>query len=354
MPGDELTEKVKGALCHHYGIPSSTSRLQIKRTNLVSFFGRTVHYHLVLTSGEQRNRAFGKVIPKNDKPSCNSVYGTFTPTVLTEYENLQYLAKLIPENEIFIPRLIGLVNAQGYSLLLLEHLEEFSNLSTIMASSILPMRERITQIIKIGKSVLNKLSTLQGNFSNIGHSSLEPECKALMDKLDCICSLSSETRKNLSVNITERAEKLTRLRRGIIHSDLGPRNILIGRSGVVFLDWEAMQKNRFSLYDPCFFIVSLLMRCVQVFISQSQLDHISTVLFRHIIDLEKKSGVAMEEQSVRDSVWFGKQLAQLHVLSSYERDLGEGGLHPFIKQRRRQIQSLVNMVSRGVYNDKTR
>lgn len=353
MQSDELADKIKDILCHHYGVSLSTSRLQISKTNLIGFSGRTVHYHLILTNGEQRFRTFGKVIPTGDKPSCNTVYGTFTPTVSTEYNNLQYLAKLTPEQEIFFPRLIELVNAQKYSLLLLEYLEGYSNLSTTLSSLILPRRERITQIIEIGKSVLNKLNALQGNFSDINYFSLEPECKALMDKLDRIYSLSSETKKNLSVSITERAGKLTRVRKGIIHGDLGPRNILIGRSDVVFLDWEAMQKNRFSLYDSCYFVISLLMRCVQVFISQSQLDHISMVLFRHMINLEK-SEATMEEQFVRDGVWLGKYLAQFHVLSSYERQLREGGLHPFFRQRRRQIQFLVNMISRDAYDDKIR
>ena len=220
-----------------------------------------------------------------------------------------------------------------------------------MSSMILPRRDRVRQIIKTGEAVLNKLNSWQGSFSDIKYFSLESECKALLDRLDRISSLSSQTKKRVSANLTERVGKLGRVRKGIIHGDLGSRNILIGRSNVVFLDWEAMQNNRFSLYDPCYFVVSLLMRCIQAFITQRQLAHVSMALFRHMTNLEQKLETIVEEESVQDSVWLGKHLAQLHVLSVYERDLRKGGLHSFLKQRRHQVEFLVNLINRDVYND---
>jgi len=351
MRHNELNEKIKDILCNHYGVFLSTSRLKTSKTNSLGFFGRTVHYHFILINGKQKFRIFAKVISKSDKPSCNTVYDTFTPTVSKEYYNLQILEKLISGNVTFIPQLIGLVNTQSYALLLLEHLEGYVNLSTMMSSFILPRRERITKIIKIGKYVLNELHVLQQNLSDVDSFSLEPECAILINKLSCIDSLSSRVKRNLSAKMVDHSGKLSLVRKGIIHADLGPRNIMIGHSDVIFLDWEAMQKNRFSLYDPCFFIISLLMRCVQGFISQPQLDHISRALFRHLIDLEKTE-TAMQEQFVRESVGFGKQLAQLHVLSAYERDLRARGLRFFLRQRRRQVQFLANMVNQDAQNDR--
>jgi len=310
---------------------------------------------MTVSSSNGTYKAFAKVISVTSRPTCDSIYGTLTPTIIAEYSNLVHLNNTIHDKSDLFPRPIGLLHAPDYSLMLAEYMERYSSLSAVMLSFVLPRPQRTQEIVKVGISVLDKFGQLQKALFNPEYSSPDLECKLMLGKLSHSYSLSSQARSELASVIEQASARGSiRIRKGIIHGDLGPRNILIGQSGVVFLDWEAMQSNCMPLYDCCYFVITLVMRCVQLGIPPSQLNYISSALFRHVADLETQlDSCNKTDLFTRKDIWLGKCMALLQVLSAYERDAEGGGYYPLLRQRGRQIQYLQDVLGREMLDDGT-
>lgn len=332
----ESASRVTEILSRHFGLDAADCRLRVKRSNLLGWRGKTTHCDLTLICDTAVQMAFGKVIPHRAKPVCHTAYGDFTADAGTEYANLCWLAEAVPDEKHFHPSVIGLVPAGEMSLLLLERLSGYRNLSSMLSSRLLPRPGRVPWLIELGGRVLARLAEFQAAYSESGVALPKAECAAIRRRLESVMSLPAAVRDRLLTEVEALEENLGPVRKGILHGDLGPRNIEIGPE-IAFLDWEAMRRDGLLLYDAAYFVVTFLTRCVQMCLSRSQLEHIAEELWCQL----PTTGRAGDGHT---------RLAQLmalcHVLSAYERDSGGGGLRPILKQRRRQISFLVSQLSR--------
>jgi hypothetical protein len=232
-------------------------------------------------------------------------------------------------------------------LLLLEYLEGYSSPLSLLSSLRLFPR-RTPGIIRLGKDIVDKVYDLQRqapvicrplSYNDTDAIPCQPMPISVFEQLKRIKCLSIETKKALHTRINAIVSNQTLVRRGVIHGQLGMRNIMVSRSNILFIDWEYMQSEGFCLFDPCYMATMLLMRGVQLFIPRSQLDMINEHLFKHIKTREDSLTETANRKFIGDALWFAKCVCMIDTLYDYER--GECSLlKSLLRQQRRKIKYL--------------
>jgi hypothetical protein len=331
-------------LCRHFDVPEAGSRLRVSTLNRTGFFGQRRHYRVVLNHGARRFEAFGKVVTPDDQVTCHSPYGAFTPTPQTEQNNLQFLARSCPAMPE-LPQLIGVAKAQDGYVYLFELVKAAKNLSTLLTSFLFRRTGRVARIITLGHRVLDGIHAWQRRCSELQYRTLDPERVALRSTIVAARSLLPAVRERLTAFVDNELPALSAVRTGVIHADLGPRNILVAASRITFVDWEAMQRHCLASYDPCYAATVLTTRCVQLFLSEGELQHIHGALLARVTGLEADAAPGASRESITIQVRLGFRLARAHLLKRYEWDLAQGGRWSGLRQRRRQMNWLIRLMS---------
>ncbi len=337
---------VKEVLCKYFNMPSDRSHLTMQERHFLGLGGHRIHYyHLTLTDGRLKRYAFGKTTPNHDR----------------EYRALQYLMKTIPEGHRNTSRPIAFLEHGGYSLLLLEYLEGYSSPLSIL-NSLWLFPNRALNITRMGKDIVDKIYDLQKHSQVIyrplsskdtdetpGQPSHGPRPISVFKQLERIESISTETKAALRSRIDSIVNNQTAVRRGVVHGQMGLRNIMMSRSNIVFIDWEYMQTAGFCLFDPCYMTTMLLMRGVQLFIPRSKLDMISKCVFQHIKYLEDRLTEKPNKHFIDDGLWFAKCVSMVDTLYHYERT-GCSRLKALLRQEHRKIKYLAYHIEKDAVN----
>lgn len=332
-----VRDAVRRALSTYLDVPPGETRLRAIPTNWTGFFGPRRHCRFVLTHRSRRFLAFGKIAADGQRAASRSVYGTMTPGPEAEYENLKLLERLMPRPQ-GTPTLVGLVRAGGLTICLFEYLEGFSNLSAVLAESLLRRpTARLALLADMGRAVLHRLYAWQPACSRWEVCTLDDELAALRRTLNEVSALLPDARTGFEVTAPAPAP---RRRRGIIHGDLGPRNILVSGQDVTVVDWEGMQRDRLSLYDPCYFVASLVVRGVQLLLPARALRDLRATLMDQVRTLEAALDPDADPDAVGRDVGFAARLAEAHLLAAYGRDL-QRRRRWSLTQRRRQVAFLL-------------
>jgi hypothetical protein len=332
---------VKEVLCEYFNMPSNRSRLTIREKRFLGLGGNRSHYyHFALTDRKVKRCAFGKTTPDE-----------------REYRALQYLMKAIPEEQRNTSRPIALLKNGSHSLLLLEYLAGYSTPLSISNSSCL-LPNMALNIIRIGKRIANKIYELQTH-SHAGYGPLsfedtdelpgQPLPISVFRQLEGIQSISTETKAALRGRMDSIVNNQTAVRRGVVHGQMGLRNIMMSRANILFIDWEYMLYRGFCLYDPCYMATMLLMRSVQLFVRRSELDVISSSLFGHIKQLEEHVAEPGNKKFIQDGLWFAKCLAMIDTLWEYEKTECSR-LTAFVGGTHRKIRYLAYHIERDAKN----
>lgn len=336
---------VKEALCKHFKTPLDKSTLETYKKRFVASGGgyQSHYYYFILKNRTEKYSAFGKIALNN----------------IQEYRALQYLARAIPKEQSNFVRPIALLETDNRTLLLLEYLEGYSHPFTVFKSlSLFPDRE--SNIIRIGKIMLENIYSLQKHFKTVYRPvSLEdthatpgqPTPTSIFKQIKNIKSISSEVKEKLNTRINAILKNQALARRGVVHGALGMRNIMVKRLNFAFIDWEYMQYEALSIYDPCYIVTMLLMRGLQLCVHRTKLDKIENTLFYFIMQLEKKKTIKENQKYIDDVLWFGKNLAMIDTLWAYE---GAESTHvkEIIKQKSKQIKYLTYCIEKDVQNRK--
>ena len=323
---------VKEVLCRYFTMPSDRSHLAIQERRFLGLGGHQFrYYHFTLTDGEQQRCAFGKTTLNHDR----------------EYRALQYLTNTIPERQRNTSRPIASLKHRDYSLLLLEYLEGYSSPLSIL-SSLRLFPNRALNIIRLGKDIVDKIYDLQKHSPVIyrplsskdtDETPGQPVPISIFKQLKRIKSLSIETKRALHTRISAIVANQTLVRRGVVHGQLGMRNIMVSRTSILFIDWEYMQSAGFCLFDPCYMATMLLMRSVQLFVPRSKLDMIKDRLFQHIKTREASLTENPNRKFIDDGLWFAKCVSMVDTLDEYER--GDcSPLKALLRQEHRKIKYL--------------
>jgi len=337
---------IKEALCKHFNMPADRSDLTTCEKRFPSLGGDQLrHYCFMLKDSRERHRAFGKV----------------AGYIEWEYRVLQYLMKTVPKGQRhIIGPPIALLKDGSHSLLLLEYLEGYSNPFTIL-NSLRLFPNRALNITRMGKYMLDEIYGLQKHAPAIYRPvSLEdtdatpgqPLPIGVFKQIESIKSISIETKAALHNRINAILQNQIMVRRGVVHGSLGMRNIMVSRSNIAFIDWEYMQYEGLSIYDPCYIATMLLMKGVQLFVPRSKLDMISNSLFKHIEYLEDRLTETKNETFIHDGLWFGRCLAMIDTLWQYERRKCSR-LKASLARERRQIEYLAYRIEKDAKNDES-
>ncbi len=339
---DHDSAAVKEVLCSYFNMPSDTSHLAIQEKRFLGLGGPQFrYYYFTLTDGKRTCRAFGKTTLHHDR----------------EYRALQYLTKTVPEQYRNTSRPIASLRQAGNSLLLLEYLEGYSS-ALSMVNSLRLFPKRALNIIGLGKHIIDKIFDLQEHspviytplsLKDTDEIPCQPVPISIFEELRRIKSLSIETKEALRTRINALLSNQTLVRRGLIHGQLGMRNILVNHSNVLFIDWEYMQSAAFCLFDPCYMAIMLLMRAVQLLISSSKLDIINDDLFERIRVREESLAAEANRRFVNDALWFAKCLSMVDTL--YEYETGESSrLKAVVGQKHRKIRYLACHIEKDAAN----
>jgi hypothetical protein len=333
---------VKEALCKYFNMPSDRSQLTIEEKHFRGLGGPQIHYyHLTLRNGKVKRCAFAKTTPNYDR----------------EYRALQYLMKTIPEERRDTSRPIAFLTNRGHSLLILEYLEGYSSPLSILNSLCL-FPNRALNITKLGKAIVDKIYDLQKHFpadytplsfEDIDELPGQPLPISVFKQLESIESISTETKTVLRNRIRSIVNNRVAVRRGVVHGQMGLRNIMIRRSNILFIDWEYMQAGGLCLYDPCYLATMLLMRSVQLFVCRFELDVISDCLFNHIKYLEEEVADARNQKFIEHGLWFAKCVAMVDTLWAYEA-AECGWSKAFLGQLGRKIKYLAYHIEKDAVN----
>jgi hypothetical protein len=333
---------VKEVLCKHFNTQSDRAHLTIREKQFAGLGGPQVHYyHFTLADRNAKHRVFGKISPSNER----------------EYRALQYLMKTVSEEQKDIARPIALLKNGTHSLLLLEYLDGYSDPFSI-AHALRLIPNRTLNVTKVGRAILEKIYGLQQQYHTI-YSPLstadtdevpgQPRPIAVAKQLESIKSLSRETKALLQSRINAIVDKRIPIRRGVVHGQMGLRNIMIRRSHIAFIDWEYMQTEGLCIYDACYIVIMLLMRSVELLITRSELAKISDFLFEHIRYLEDRLTEPGKKQFVRDGLSFAKRLGMIDTLWQYETGR-RSGLKALLRQRERKIRYLAYAIEKDAEN----
>ena len=333
---------VKEVLCKHFNTRSTGSQLTIREKQFLGLGGPRIHYYyLTLTADNVRHRAFGKISPKNQQ----------------EYRALEYLMRSGREAKRVIARPIGLLQNGDYSMLLLECLDGYSNpFSVLHVLRLSP--NTAANITQVGKDILDRLYQLQEqcqtiytplSLADIAGAPGQPQPISLLAQLEAVKSISSEAKAQLRSGINRMVNNQVRVRRSVVHGQLGIRNIMMRRSNIAFIDWEYMQTQGLSIYDACYMVIMLVMRSAQLLIPRGGLEKISTSLFHHIRCLEERLTTPGDAGFVQDGLWFATSMAMIDTLWQYETNPGSR-LKALIKQKPRKTRYLVRDLERHAKN----
>src|ERR1017187_9694168 len=336
---------VKEALCRHFNMPPDRSHLTTCEKHFIGLGGNQFHYYrFTLKDGHVKRQAFGKLGGANAR----------------EYQALQHLMENIPDERRHFCRPIALLKDGNRSMLLLEYLEGYSN-ALSMANSLRLFPSRASNITRLATDILDKIYGLQQHFP-LNYSPLssedadaipgQPVPTGIFKQLEDIKSLSIETKAAVRDRINAILKNQIPVRRGVIHGQLGMRNIMLNRSCISFIDWEYMESNGLCLYDPCYIATMALMRGVQLVVSRSKLNQMSDALFQHIEGLEERLADAEHKAHIRDSLWFAKCLAMIDTLWQYETTKGSR-LRALAVQERRKIDYLAFCIENDARKDKS-
>ncbi len=338
---ESSASSVKKAMCAYFGVRPEKSRLSIHEKNAFSKMENCRHYNFVLSNGKKAYRAFGKASPNSGR----------------EYNNLRYLSEKLGGNQIVVPKAIGLVKDREYSILVVEYLEGYSRLfSAAQSLSLLPHCAR--GMLKIGRDVLNAIYELQGRFEttynplavkDIEQTPNQPWPVSISQQLIDVKGISEEVKQKLNNRINGIAKGGVRVRRGVVHGDLGLRNVMMSRDGISFIDWDYMQYRGSSLFDPCYFVIMVLMRCIQMCLLRPKVDLIGRALFEHTRKLEEGSWPVENREGIKDGLWFEKCRAMIDTLWWYEK-MEKNWATSVLKQRWRQISYLTNQIKEEARN----
>jgi hypothetical protein len=177
----------------------------------------------------------------------------------------------------------------------------------------------------------------------------QPKPIGVYYQLDTVHALSDETKSQLRTRLRAIVINKTPVRRGVIHGDLGMRNIMENNSSVSIIDWGYMQTNGVSLIDPCFFVVMLLMKSIQLLVPWGRVTSSGDNLFRQIKLLEEGMVDSENTKFINDSIWYGKCLSLIDTLWWYEKD-NINYLKNIMKQRSRQVKYLTYLIDREAAN----
>jgi len=334
---------VKEALCRHFKMASDKSHLAASEKRFTGLGGGQIHYYLfTLEDGRVARQAFGKLGGPNER----------------EYQALQHLTQRIPEEQGLFCRPITLLKEGNRTLLLLEYLEGYVNAFTLR-HSLRMFPNRASNITKLGKAILDRIYCLQKHFpiayrpisaTDTDATPGQPSPIGVLKQLEGIKSLSSETKSALGGRVSDILKNEIAVRRGVIHGQLGMRNIMVKGSNIAFIDWEYMEPEGLCLFDPCYIVTMILMRSIQFFVLRPNLDRISSSLFQHIENLEERVADAQSKRSIHDGLWLAKCLALIDTLWSYERT-ESGPLKALLTQERRKIDYLAQCLEQIAMND---
>lgn len=324
---------VKEVLCKHFNIPSASSQLSVQEIRFLGLGGPQFRYfRFRVTNGNHTARAFGKTTLHHDR----------------EYQALQYLTTITPEAQRHATRPIASLQHAGYSLLLLEYLDGYS--SPLTTRSLLRVFPRAASIIDLGRCIIDKIYLLQKQapFTYMPLSSndteqtpAQPMPVNILEALGRIKSVSLGTKQTVERRISSIVSRQTLVRRGLVHGQLGMRNILVNHSNILFIDWEYMQRAGFCLFDPCYMAIMLVMRAIQLLISSSNLGLINDNLFEHIRICEESITDDLHREFIADGLWFAKAMTTIDTL--YEYEAGEGSSwKALLGQKGRKIKYLAN------------
>jgi hypothetical protein len=330
---------VKEALCKHFDLPSQKSRLSIQNLNFLGLGGGEIHYYRFLISdGRVTRSAFGKTTPKNER----------------EYDALQYLTRRLTKDNRATSRAIALLQSNDYSLLLLEYLEGYTSaLSIRNILAFLP--NPASNITRLGKAIVDEIYHLQKQFGftyspvrphDTDELPGQPQPTGVLEQLKQITALDDQAKAAVRVTLDAFLADGTAVRRGLVHGQMGLRNIMLRGTRIVFIDWEYMQPHGLCIYDACYMATMLLMRSAQLLLPRFVLDRIGDSVFAHIHRCENCLAPADKKEFVGKSVWFGKSLAMIDTLWQYERALS-GRAATLLGCTHRKIRYLVSQLAQG-------
>ena len=334
--------EIKDALCRYYNLSMQHSSLTLRQRNILTLRGHNNHIVFVIEEGERRYRAFGKVSTNTER----------------EYRNLHYVVSIIPEAEMRLPRPIALLKTSNGLLLLQEYLEGYSHLfSANRLKYILPGRTAAFE--SMGKEVIDTIYRVEQRFpvTNLPLSAddakgipNQPKPVGVFYQLETIRSLPLETKKVIKSRINWILGSNTLVRRGVVHGDMGLRNVMICSDDISFIDWDFMQLDGFSLIDPCYFVTMLMMRSVQLCLPWSKVTSLGKALVQHVKLLEESIADSNTSRFIDRGIWYGMCLSMIDTLWWYEKqnsDLGKA----ILKQRGRQLNFLAKYIEREAVNE---
>jgi hypothetical protein len=338
MIGNFNPAQIKEILSGYFNISSNGSRLAIYRKRGFRREDGRKHCNFVLTTDRTKFRVFGKLGSNSER----------------EYDNLNFLVAKIPREEMILPRPIAILKNKDESLILVEHLSGFSNLSwKIQAMYLFP--GRMKRIVKLGRAVLDRIYRLQKyfptNYSAVTGEDLagipnQPVPICFDEQLRSIGSIPATAKKRLSERVRQLVGGGVSVRRGLIHGDLGLRNIMAGGSGISFIDWDFMKLEDLALFDPCYFVTMLALRGIQLFVREAEVNAISGDLLNYVRHLEKEVKGGVSEESFSETIWFAQCISIVDTLWWYEK-MEPSPMGQILKQRRRQIRYLARAILKG-------
>jgi len=332
---------IKDVLCRYFNMSSVRSQLSVQETRFLGLGGpQSRYFRFKLTDGSHTAHAFGKTTLYHDR----------------EYRALQYLTTTSPEAQKNASRPIASLQHAGYSFLLLEYLHGYSSPLTI--GSLLRSFPTTTSITHLGRRIIDKIYLLQKqapfsytplSFNDTEQTPAQPVPVDIFVQLGRIKSLSIGAKQALERRLTAIISSHTLVRRGLVHGQLGMRNIFVNHSDVMFIDWEYMQSAGFCLFDPCYMAIMLLMRAVQLLIASSKLDIINRDLFEHIRSCEESITDDLNSKVIADGLSFAKAIAMIDTLYEYEAG-GGSSLKALVGQKYRKIKYLTCHIEKDAAN----
>lgn len=333
---------IKRDICSHFNLSEKKSSLTLRQKDNTALLGRNIYYDVSIQDGPVRRRVFGKLSRHARK----------------EFQNLKYIQQRKWMSAIRIPRAIAVVEIVNGSLLLQEYLDGYSHiLENRRVKHYLP--GRIGVIENTGRSILEKIYRVQERF-RVSYSPVslndmaglpnQPTVTGVVYQLDTVHSLSKDTKKRLGTKLNSIVINDVPVRRGLIHGDLGMRNIMERNFDISFIDWCYMQKEGISVIDPCFFVVMLLMRSIQLLVSWEKVNYLASSLFQQVKLLEETMDACPNSEFIDSGIWFIKCLCLIDTLWWYEK-AENNGWKDLVRQRGRQIDYLVYLLEREAMNE---